>query len=203
MTCRCWPWGLGHPIQREHGASDGRPAAEDGHQNASAVQPLTGNYRTRDGRFIQLSMLQPTRYWPEFCRLMGCDGYADDPRFATLASLAENADAAFEIVEDAIASRTFAECVRLLKECSGPWAPVQDGWEVGNDESLIANGRIAEIVDADGHPQKLVVNPVKFDEAAPSLVRAPQFAEHTDEVLRELGFDDQQLVELKVAGAIT
>jgi crotonobetainyl-CoA:carnitine CoA-transferase CaiB-like acyl-CoA transferase len=181
----------------------GGPLPKMDTKTQAPYNPLTGNYRTRDGRFIQLSMLQPTRYWPEFCRLMGCDGYADDPRFATLASLAENADAAFEIVEDAIASRTFAECVRLLKECSGPWAPVQDGWEVGNDESLIANGRIAEIVDADGHPQKLVVNPVKFDEAAPSLVRAPQFAEHTDEVLRELGFDDQQLVELKVAGAIT
>jgi crotonobetainyl-CoA:carnitine CoA-transferase CaiB-like acyl-CoA transferase len=32
--------------------------------------PLTGAYKTSDGRFVQLSMLQPTRYWPEFCRLM-------------------------------------------------------------------------------------------------------------------------------------
>ncbi|EUA51344.1 formyl-CoA transferase domain protein [Mycobacterium xenopi 3993] len=85
--------------------------------------PLTGNYRTCDGRFIQLSMLQPTRYWPEFCRLMGCDDYAHDPRFATMASLAENSDAAFEIVKDAIGNRTFAECARLLEQGSGPWAP--------------------------------------------------------------------------------
>ena len=33
--------------------------------------PLTGAYRTSDGRFIQLSMLQPTKYWHEFCGLMG------------------------------------------------------------------------------------------------------------------------------------
>ncbi|EUA51343.1 formyl-CoA transferase domain protein [Mycobacterium xenopi 3993] len=77
---------------------------------------------------------------------------------------------------------------------------MQDGWEVGNDDSLIANGRIAVVVDADGRPQKLVANPVKFDDAAASLRRAPQFAEHTDDVLQELGFDDQQLIELKVAG---
>jgi crotonobetainyl-CoA:carnitine CoA-transferase CaiB-like acyl-CoA transferase len=165
--------------------------------------PLTGNYRTADGRYIQLSMLQPTRYWPEFCRLMGREEYAHDPRFESMESLAENLEVASEIVREAIASRTFAECARLLKQGTGPWAPVQDGWDVANDESLIANGRIADVVDADGHPQKLVANPVKFDDAALSLTRAPQFAEHTDDVLRELGLDDDELIELKIAGAIT
>ena len=165
--------------------------------------PLTGNYRTADGRFIQLSMLQPTRFWPEFCRLMGCEEFAHDPRFESMESLAENLEDATEIVCDAIASRTFAECARLLGRGTGPWAPVQDGWEVGNDESLVANGRIADVVDAEGNPQKLVANPVKFDDAALSLTRAPQFAEHTDNVLRELGLDDDELIELKIAGAIT
>jgi crotonobetainyl-CoA:carnitine CoA-transferase CaiB-like acyl-CoA transferase len=165
--------------------------------------PLTGNYRTRDGRFIQLSMLQPTRYWPEFCQLMGCGEFAEDPRFASLEALAENADAAYQIVASAIGSRTFDDCARLLKQGSGPWAPVQNGWDVGNDEALIANGRIVDIVDAEGASQKLVANPVKFDEGQLTLRRAPQFAEHTDDVLRELGLDDDELIELKIAGAIT
>jgi len=165
--------------------------------------PLTGNFRTSDGRFIQLSMLQPTRFWPEFCRLMGCDQYAHDPRFATLEALAENSEAAYTIVCDAIGGRTFEECERMLKRGTGPWAPVQDGWDVGNDESLIANGRIVEVRDADGNPHKLVASPVKFDSAALSLTRAPQFAEHTDCVLREIGIDDDELIDLKFAGAIT
>lgn len=169
----------------------------------SPCNPLTGCYRTRDGQFLQLSMLQPTRYWPEFCHLMGIDDLADDPRFETLEAMAENSDAAFAIVSHAVGSRTFAECARLLKRGSGPWAPVQDGWDVGNDEALVANGRIAEVLDADGCSRKLVANPVKFDDGVLSLTRAPQFAEHTDELLRELGLDDGQLVDLKVAGAIT
>jgi crotonobetainyl-CoA:carnitine CoA-transferase CaiB-like acyl-CoA transferase len=57
--------------------------------------------------------------------------------------------------------------------------------------------------DADGNPHKLVASPVKFDGAALSLTRAPQFAEHTDSVLREIGVDDDELIDLKVAGAIT
>lgn len=164
--------------------------------------PLTGNYRTSDRRFIQLAMLQPTRYWPEFCKAMGCTEFADDPRFESMGAMAENADEACAIVADAISRRTYDECVRLLKQTSGPWAPVQDSWDLGNDEALIANGRIVEIVDAEGCPQKLVANPVKFDDGALSLTRAPQFGEHTDEVLRELGIDEDRLIDLKMADAI-
>ncbi|BBZ14870.1 CaiB/BaiF CoA transferase family protein [Mycobacterium branderi] len=181
----------------------GGPLPKIDRKTQAPGNPLTGNYRTADGRFIQLSMLQPTRYWPEVCRLMGCDEFAHDPRFESLEALAENADAAYAIVREAFARRTFDECVRLLKPTSGQWAPVQDPWDVGNDDALNANGRIVDVIDAEGQPRRLVANPVKFDEAKPSLTRAPQFAEHTDDVLRELGIDDERLIELKLAGAIT
>ncbi|MET0700308.1 MAG: CoA transferase [Mycobacterium sp.] len=165
--------------------------------------PLTGAYRTSDGRFVQLSMLQPTRYWPEFCRLMGLDEFAEDPRFASLQTMAENADTSYGIVHDAIAKLTFAECQDVLSRGTGQWAPVQDAWELANDESLIANGRIAGVVDAEGNRQQLVASPVKFEDNPIDLERAPQFAEHTDEVLRELGIDDDELISLKISGAIT
>jgi crotonobetainyl-CoA:carnitine CoA-transferase CaiB-like acyl-CoA transferase len=164
--------------------------------------PLTGAYRCVDGRFVQLSMLQPIRYWPQFCRLFGMDAAADDPRFASLESLAANADEAVALVAAAIGSRTLGECKRLLNQASGPWAQVQNAWEVANDESLIANGRIAEVVDAQGDTQKLVASPAQFDEASADLRRAPMFAEHTDEVLRELGIGEEELLDLKFDGAI-
>jgi crotonobetainyl-CoA:carnitine CoA-transferase CaiB-like acyl-CoA transferase len=165
--------------------------------------PLTGAYRTADGRFVQLSMLQPARYWPEFCRLMGLDEYAEDPRFDSLESMAAHADLAYGIVHDAIAKLSFAECRELLSKGTGQWAPVQDAWEMANDQDLNANGRIANVVDAEGNPQRLVANPVKFDDDPAALGRAPQFAEHTDDVLRDIGLNDERLIELKIAGAIT
>jgi crotonobetainyl-CoA:carnitine CoA-transferase CaiB-like acyl-CoA transferase len=165
--------------------------------------PLTGAYRCSDGRFVQLSMLQPTRYWPRFCRLFGLDDATDDERFASPESLAAHADEAYALVAGAIGCRTFGECKGLLNQSSGQWAPVQDAWEIANDEALIANGRIVDVVDAQGNTQKLVANPVKFDEATLKLTRAPQFAEHTDDVLRELGLGDEELIELKITGAIT
>jgi crotonobetainyl-CoA:carnitine CoA-transferase CaiB-like acyl-CoA transferase len=165
--------------------------------------PLTGAYRTSDGRFVQLSMLQPTRYWPEFCRLMGLDELAEDPRFASFEAMAEHADIAYGVVHDAIAKLSLAECKAVLSSSTGQWAPVQDAWEMAHDEALTANSRIANIVDAEGNQQRLVASPVKFDDDPAALERAPKFAEHTDEVLRELGVDDDRLIELKVAGAIT
>jgi crotonobetainyl-CoA:carnitine CoA-transferase CaiB-like acyl-CoA transferase len=175
----------------------GCPLPKIEHRGQSPGNPLTAAYRCSDGRFLQLSMLQPTRYWPLLCRLLGLEAAAGDERFATVEGLAANADDAAKMIAEAIGARNFEDCRRLLDQCGGQWAPVQDAWEVANDESLLANSRIAELVDAHGDRQRLVANPVKFDEAEAALKRAPMFAEHTDEVLRELGIEDSKLLELK------
>jgi crotonobetainyl-CoA:carnitine CoA-transferase CaiB-like acyl-CoA transferase len=86
---------------------------------------------------------------------------------------------------------------------SGPWALVQNTFEVGMDPALRENGFIAQVTDADGVPRELVANPVQFDETPVTSRRAPQFAEHTDEILRELGKTDDELIDLKIAGAVT
>lgn len=59
------------------------------------------------------------------------------------------------------------------------------------------------VTGAQGNPQQLLANPVQFDQDPPNLRRAPECAEHTDDVLRELGVDDERLIDLKIAGAIT
>jgi crotonobetainyl-CoA:carnitine CoA-transferase CaiB-like acyl-CoA transferase len=172
-------------------------------KTAAAGNPLTGSYRTSDGRWLQFSMLQPTRFWNEFVTAIGLEHLVDDVRFATMDAIFQNSEEIGDWFAEAIAGRSYVEWIERLKSLSGPWAPVQNSWDVGNDEALIANGRITDIVDADGVGQKLVANPVKFDDAPVQMTRAPQFAEHTDDILRELGLDDEQLIELKIAGAVT
>ena len=114
-----------------------------------------------------------------------------------------NAPAAGELVACVIAEKTYDEWLEILATIEGQWATVQDSWGVASDPSLRVNGMIASFDDADGVRRELITNPVQFDETPATLRRGPLFAEHTDEVLRELGLTDERLVELKIAGAIT
>ncbi|MFD9324022.1 CaiB/BaiF CoA transferase family protein [Streptomyces sp. NPDC060053] len=172
-------------------------------RHGAATNPLIGAYRTSDGRWIELAMLQPGRYWAEFCKLAGREELSGDERFDSTEKLMANAAEAAEIVAELIASRPFAEWTEILSRGAGQWAAVQNAWEVGQDPALRANGLIAPVVDADGVDRELVASPVQFDESPVGLTRAPQFAEHTDEVLRSLGLGDDELLALKIDGAAT
>jgi crotonobetainyl-CoA:carnitine CoA-transferase CaiB-like acyl-CoA transferase len=167
------------------------------------TNPVVGNYQTADDRWLVLAMLQPGRYWPEFCRVIEREDLITDDRFADTERLMENAAAAAAIIADVIAAHTLAEWTARFAGMEGQWAIAQDAWEVGQDPALRANGLIAEMTDADGVRRELVANPVQFDEVPASISRAPQFAEHTDEILAELGMSDEKLIELKLAGAVT
>jgi crotonobetainyl-CoA:carnitine CoA-transferase CaiB-like acyl-CoA transferase len=181
----------------------GPPPASAQPRHGAARNPLSGTYKTNDDRWLMLTMLQPGKYWPEFCHAVGRPELASDPRFADAESIMANAGEAAAIVAEVIAGHDFDHWRSALSEVRGQWAAVQDPWEVSQDPSLRTNGYIAAVTDADGKERELVANPVQFDESAAQLRRAPQFAEHTDEIGRELGLSDEQLIELKIAGAIT
>jgi crotonobetainyl-CoA:carnitine CoA-transferase CaiB-like acyl-CoA transferase len=172
-------------------------------RHGAPTNPLSGTYATSDGRWLMLTMLQPSRYWPEFCQAVGRPELATDPRFDDVDKIMANAGEAAEIVAEILGSRPYAEWLDVFGGISGQWAAVQDAWEVSQDKSLRANGFIAQLTDADGVERELVANPVQFDERPATLTRAPQFAEHTDEILREIGLTEDQLLQLKLAGAVT
>jgi crotonobetainyl-CoA:carnitine CoA-transferase CaiB-like acyl-CoA transferase len=148
-------------------------------------------------------MLQPGRYWPQFCEAVGRPELAVDERFNSTEKLMANAADAAELVADLLASRDHAEWFHILDKIDGQWSTAQNAWEVGQDVSLRANGYIGSVTDADGRHRELVANPVQFDEQPAQLRRGPQFAEHTDDIMRELGFDDDDIIQFKIAGAIT
>ncbi|MDT5080846.1 MAG: hypothetical protein QOJ80_5483 [Mycobacterium sp.] len=182
---------------------EGGPPARRPPGNSARTNPLVGNYRTADGRWLVLAMLQPGRYWPEFCRHIDREDLITDERFATTKALMGNAAAAADIVQEVLATRPLAEWTAAFAGMEGQWAVAQDPWEVGQDTAMRANGLIAEVLDTEGAARELVANPVQFDEKPAQLTRAPQFAEHTDEILRALGKSDDELIDLKISGAVT
>jgi crotonobetainyl-CoA:carnitine CoA-transferase CaiB-like acyl-CoA transferase len=181
----------------------GGPQARRAPGSSARTNPLVGNYRTADDRWMVLAMLQPGRYWPEFCQRIDREDLISDERFATVEALMANAASAAELVQEVLATRTLDEWTSRFAGMEGQWAIAQDPWEVGQDPAMRANGLIAGVIDSEGTRRELVANPVQFDEKPAQLTRAPQFAEHTDEILRGLGKSDDELINLKVSGAVT
>lgn len=167
--------------------------------------PLTGTYRTADGRLLTLIMLQPARYWADVCNHIDRPELGSDPRFATAESIAANGEAAVLILREAFASRTLDEWSVRLRTLDGPWAPVQDAVQVTRDLQVRANEMISAVVDDEGTPvgYDMVAGPVQFDEEAVVIRRAPEFAEHTELILMEHGVEWDRIADLKDRHIIT
>lgn len=171
-------------------------------QRSSMPNPITNRYLTKDGRLVQLVMLQAVRFWPELITAVGRPELASDPRFSDPKSMFDNREEATRILDEVFATRTLAEWKEALRDVKGVWSPVQRGLDLYDDVQVLANGYLADVEAEDGSSFQLVANPVQFDEATPTVRRAPALGEHTDDVLRELGLDDERIIELKINNAI-
>jgi crotonobetainyl-CoA:carnitine CoA-transferase CaiB-like acyl-CoA transferase len=169
---------------------------------AAAPNPLVGNYRTKDDRYVFLNMMQADRFWADTCTHIGRTDLIDDPRYKDATVRHENKEACIAELAETFASATLNEWRERLQTMEGVWAPVQRVPELKTDEQVIANGYLRDVTDAAGHPFKLVGAPVQFDEQPHNITRAPEHGEHTDAVLEELGLTWDEIMELKVSGAI-
>jgi crotonobetainyl-CoA:carnitine CoA-transferase CaiB-like acyl-CoA transferase len=163
--------------------------------------PLVNSYRTRDGRFVHLSMDQQ-HYWPSFCDAVGHPEWKSDPLLATHEAREKNGDHCVKLVEQLFAERTLAEWNEILAGQRGPFDPVQKVGELAADPQVIANGFMAEVEDDAGRTLRLVAPPVQFDGARYQTRRGPRHGEHTDEVLAEVGYEMDEILQLKIDGAI-
>jgi crotonobetainyl-CoA:carnitine CoA-transferase CaiB-like acyl-CoA transferase len=164
--------------------------------------PIVGMYRTADGRFISLVMLESDRYWGDLVTLLGRPELEADPRFIDAAARAQNAAACVGELDVLFAQKTLEEWKPILQAAKGVWAPVQNAAELLVDPQAVANGYVRDVEAESGTIFQMIASPLQFDETPPDLTRAPGHGEHTDEVLGELGLDMDALLELKIKGAI-
>jgi crotonobetainyl-CoA:carnitine CoA-transferase CaiB-like acyl-CoA transferase len=163
--------------------------------------PLVNSYRTKDGRFVHLCMDQQ-RYWQSFCDAVGRPEWKEDPRIATHEAREKNSHYCLKLVESLIAERTLTEWKEVLAGQRGPFDPVQKAGELAADPQVIANGYMADVQDDAGRTLCLVSPPVQFDGQPFEPRPGPAHGAQTDEVLTEVGYTTDEIIQLKMEGAI-
>ncbi len=193
-----WAMGAGLAGSMLRGNGDGGlPTA-----GASFLNPLVGIYRAQGGGCLMLTMLQGHVYWADTVKHLGHPELATDPRFATPEAFAEHGDEARAALQAIFETRPASAWRDSLAPMKGQWGPFQTLAQIPDDPQVVANELIREVDLGDGTHFRLVANPVQFDETAPTLRKGPEHAQHTEELLLELGLEWEEVTRLKEAGAI-
>jgi crotonobetainyl-CoA:carnitine CoA-transferase CaiB-like acyl-CoA transferase len=161
-------------------------------------------YRTRDGRFIQLMLLDPDRYWEPLCRRIGADDLLTDRRFSSVESRVENGAALADEIDAVIGQHDWNHWRPIFEAWDAPWELVKTIQEVAEDPQALANGYLFDVEVSDGTKVRLVSGPAGFDgQVAPAEPRrAPLLGEHTSEILAGLGLNPEELERLRAAAVV-
>jgi crotonobetainyl-CoA:carnitine CoA-transferase CaiB-like acyl-CoA transferase len=170
---------------------------------AAPPNPLISAYEAADGKRFWMLGLQADRHWPDVLRAVERPEWADDPRFSTLMARFEHSAELVTALNQVFATRPLDEWGPVFDREDVWWAPVQHAHDTVDDPQARAAGGFITVPQVGGDPVEMVATPVDFG-GTPWAARSmpPEFAQHTEEVLLELGHDWDRIVELKDLGAI-
>jgi crotonobetainyl-CoA:carnitine CoA-transferase CaiB-like acyl-CoA transferase len=169
---------------------------------AEAGNPLYNHYKAKDAKWFILAHLQPDRYWPNVCQALGMPELENDPRFNSIEARGEYAKELIAIMDKKFATKTREEWFEIFKKEGLIYTPIQTPTEVINDPQAIANNYVTWF----DHPvlgrTKMVGFPWDFSETPASIRREPpEFGQHAEEILLELGYAWDDITRFKEEGA--
>ena len=160
-----------------------------------------GPFRAGDGRIVMLG-LQNEREWAIFCdKVLNAPELARDERFSSNSRRTAARDELERIILAAFASRTATQVVELLENAGIANARMNDMHEVWAHPQLAARKRWTD-VDSPAGTIPALVPPGLPPEPAPRMDAIPALGQHTQAILRELGYDDAAIAHLSNAKAI-
>jgi crotonobetainyl-CoA:carnitine CoA-transferase CaiB-like acyl-CoA transferase len=160
-----------------------------------------GAFRVKDG-YIAITA-DSAHFWQRFCQIMELEVLLDDPRFKTNADRVANKHLLQEIIENVTATREGNYWLEKLGDAEIPCGPVNSYAEVFNDPHVLARQMLMEAEHpVAGRVQMTGIN-VKLSQTPGALQRpAPTLGQHTHQVLHTLGYQDEAIDQLKIAGVI-
>ena len=165
------------------------------------ANPLNMAHRTRDGRWLQISVPRYDFHYPKFVPLIGRADLVDDPRYYPQANLQNNLEEFYQVLADAFAQKDLEEWKQILTEGDIPFAVAQTWDEVLVDEQAWASDCLYAMEYPTGNTRTMVRTPVMFTEGGlPPYERGPYLGEHTREILSGLGYTGEQVDALLADG---
>jgi crotonobetainyl-CoA:carnitine CoA-transferase CaiB-like acyl-CoA transferase len=173
------------------------PASRSNHS------PLRNAFCCQDGKWILGTHHPEERYWPAFCEATGQANLLEDPHFTDDAGRPTNTAELIEIFDKVFATKPRDEWMRIFRERELMICSVQYIMDVETDQQALANGYVVPF----DHPTQGQVNipgyPVHFSASSAGTKHfAPKLGEHTDEILREIGYTDSDISAMKSDGVV-
>jgi len=165
-----------------------------------ALNAVTNHYRCKDGRWLILSLLNEERQWPTLARCLDREDLIADERFITKADRHARSVELIRIFDEVFAMKSLAEWRAILDGNGLVFGVVGILDDMPRDRQMIEN---EVLVPFDNDTMLTVNSPIWIDGSDKIKPRrAPDIGEHTDEVLREAGYDDASILKLRKSGAV-
>lgn len=161
---------------------------------------LANHYRTRDGRWFIMALFNEQRQLRAFLAAIGREELTGDPRFATPEARKRHARELVIILDAVFATRDLAEWRAVLDAVGVTFGIVATVDEALDDPQMRDAGALVPFADGDG---LTVMTPFHLDgvEKVPAA-RAPSVGQHNDAVLRDAGYDADDIGRLRASGIV-
>jgi crotonobetainyl-CoA:carnitine CoA-transferase CaiB-like acyl-CoA transferase len=179
---------------------DGEVPKQAGNNHPTSIP--TGVFQTADGH-INLAVTGQV-IWERFCRTIGREDLPRNPNYATSTQRSRNRDALAEEINAVLRGNMSDHWIALFNEAGVPSGPINNIDQVFADPHVQHLG-MAQTVHSDalGRDLTLVGQPVALSEMPSRVtVASPAQGEHTEEILREAGYDAQEIAGLRERGTI-
>jgi formyl-CoA transferase len=171
------------------------------HDRKNPPNAIFNVYQTSDNRWF-LIVMQP-KAWPALPTAIGQPELASDPRFADDAARAKNSGQLTAILDKVFTAQPLAHWHDVFERARITYGIVKTPAEVTTDPQVLANDIIVPIEGGGEHLTRTVSSPIKIHGVPKAAARrAPELGEHNDEVLRELGFSDDQIEGFRASATI-